>query len=767
VLNWFLTAVVLLAWAAAVPLAQAQSSINNVRVYTDPPSAYFQVDGQNFIGSATFLWPATSKHVVTSYDQSEAVPGAQFVYQGWISNLNSTVSTSEPITADPSLQWIKLVFVASYLVTIDMVNCPDPAQPCASPGTVVLNGVSYSSRAQLYVAATGSVHAQAFPNSGYIFVGWGPIPGVPTAQTAFDITFQLTGPTQLSPNFQPATAIQTQVNVVTTPPQLQILLDRTAYVTPINLEWGWGTVHSLGAIPVQVAQGVTYVFSSWSDGGAINHDYTVASQAGAINLMANFVPASVDAFQTSPAGLTLSIDGQQNWPSYNFAWLPGSTHQISAPATQNDAQGHPYRFVSWSNGQPAAFTYSAIPAPGGDRLTATYQPVGQATVTSTPPGLTLQIDGNTCTTPCSIQKDVGATAVATAPSVVNTNAQSRLSFQGWGDSTALTRTITLGASPTTYTAAYTTQNLLTLTATPPNGANFSVTPASADGFYAAGTVVAVTAQLALGYKVTAWSGDITGSSINPAVTLDAPRSAALLLNPVPAIAPLGVQSAADGANPSSVAPGSLISIFGANLASDVFVASGNPLAQTLDSVTVRADNTFMPLVFVSPGQINAQLPGNLAAGSHNLTVRWEGKPETTAPLNVVRNAPGLFNGGQQNQPVGSFIRPDGSAVTPDHPAQVGDMISVLGTGLGPYVMTPPDGFVFDESAGYVLADAVSVMTGDSTMVTPLYAGRSGAGVGVDAVRFQVPANLPAGSMIPITVQVNNTQSNTVFLPVSQ
>lgn len=41
------------------------------------------------------------------------------------------------------------------------------------------------------------------------------------------------------------------------------------------------------------------------------------------------------------------------------------------------------------------------------------------------------------------------------------------------------------------------------------------------------------------------------------------------------------------------------------------------------------DRTPVPLFFVSPGQINVQLPSNLVGGSHTLTLHLEGKPEAS------------------------------------------------------------------------------------------------------------------------------------------
>ncbi len=748
VLGWVL---------AASPYGQAQSAGNSVRIYTEPAGVYFTVDGETLVSTVNLLWPATSKHVISSYDQTIS-PGTRFLFDGTLHTNLGDVKAGVPITADPALKWIKLTFKAEYLLTYDLPDCPASVNPCPSGGTI--NGLDR--RTQVWIGAGSVVKAVAVPNDGYIFVGWGTVWQL-GSPTQFIISFPMQGPLTLTAFFQPANSVKTQVNVMTEPPQLQVLLDRTPYTAPVNLEWGWNTTHSLGANPVQVGQGVTYVFESWSDGGAINHDIQVPSRSGAINLMARFVPATIVGFQTTPPGLALSVDGRQNWPNYNFAWLPGSTHQISAPATQTDAQGHKYRFVSWSNGKPASFDFTAGPAPGNDRVTAVYQIVGQVTIHSIPAGLSLEVDGASCNTPCAVERDAGATVTVSTPPVRNISDESRLVFQGWGDTAEAARTITLAPDAKIYTATYLAQNRLTVSAAPAEGATFVINPSSPDGFYDAGALVTVAAKLALGFRVTMWSGDITGNATSTAVTLDSPKAAALLLDRVPAIAPLGVRSAATEASPDQVAPGSLISIFGANLAPEMARSPANLLAQTLAGVTVRVDDAFLPLMFVSPEQINAQMPSGISEGNHKIVVRWEGKPEVSAPVSVALNAPGLFTIDQQ---LGMFVTSDGNTITADRPAKPGDVVSVLGTGLGPYVAPPPDGFLLDEAFGYTLVDAVTVILGEDTNLDPVYAGRSGAAVGVDAVRFQLPVDLPPSPLLAVRIRINGKESNTVSLPIA-
>ncbi|MFM9597595.1 hypothetical protein ACKI1O_50790, partial [Streptomyces scabiei] len=87
--------------------------------------------------------------------------------------------------------------------------------------------------------------------------------------------------------------------------------------------------------------------------------------------------------------------------NYNFIWAAGSSHTVSAPATQVDNAGRRWSFQGWSNGGPASQTVNADLQTANNRLTATYTVQGKVRVTTTPSGIRLKIDGQDCTTPCT------------------------------------------------------------------------------------------------------------------------------------------------------------------------------------------------------------------------------------------------------------------------------------------------------------------------------------------------------------------------------
>jgi uncharacterized protein (TIGR03437 family) len=102
----------------------------------------------------------------------------------------------------------------------------------------------------------------------------------------------------------------------------------------------------------------------------------------------------------------------------------------------------------------------------------------------------------------------------------------------------------------------------------------------------------------------------------------------------PSIGEGGVVSASSFGQLPSVAPGSWIEIYGLNLAVDSreweagdFTGVNGPLA--LDGTSVTIDGLPAFVEFISPGQVNVQVPSNVTAGHQQLILSTNSRP---APL---------------------------------------------------------------------------------------------------------------------------------------
>lgn len=740
--------------------------IPGVRVYTEPTGPYFYIDEQQFSGQAIQLWPTGSKHLVRVHSIG---PRDKIRYEGqeWLTNQGKLSFTGCPpitMTADPDLTYVKCVVKVFYAITLSYYSCSDGSN-CRSPGTVFINQIPYKQDNEVYFEAGSEITIEAYPNEGWVFNGWGQLPGANSSINTFVKKFVLNQPQVLRPIFQSARNLQVGFDTVST--GLTLLMDRAAMKAPFTLDWGWNTEHTVGTLPAQRdLNGHLVIFDSWSDGGDINHTYNMPAPGSApVTLTARFVPGASVTFLTDPPGLKLTVDGRQNWQNYTFAWAAGSSHTVTADALQTDAQGRRYKFISWSNGGSASQQMTVASAPDEVRLTATYAPVSQISLNSTPLGIKLQIDGEDCVTPCSIERSVGVPVAISAPATVQLGEGRRLVFQGWLDGGTVERKLISSATPQSLSANYQSQYRLVLSADPPEGVIWRVQPESPDAYYDAQTAVSVAADTKSGFRFLGWSGDISATaSHQAAVAMSAPKSIVALLDRIPFIAPGAIRNAAGPTPDDVLAPGSVVSISGVNLAPFQETSPTTPLKHILAGVTVWLGDKLAPLFFVSPDQINAQLPSDLPEGSQTLTIRSDGKPDAKVSFTVARNAPGLFTQAIGDSLFALAAHADASLVTPDNPAVKGETITLFGTGFGPYVGPTADGFALAEAPNLMLADPIDIVVGDSS-VTPLYAGIAAGRVGVNAVRFKVGEGLPDSTNVLVKVSSGGRESNTVMLPV--
>ena len=100
-------------------------------------------------------------------------------------------------------------------------------------------------------------------------------------------------------------------------------------------------------------------------------------------------------------------------------------------------------------------------------------------------------------------------------------------------------------------------------------------------------------------------------------------------------------------SPGPFAPNSVLTIFGANLAWDTRQLAetdivNDTLPTTLGSVAVYIDNWPVPLIYVSPTQINFIIPGNEVDGGVPVRVVREGVTGPEITIQLTDAAPALF-----------------------------------------------------------------------------------------------------------------------------
>jgi uncharacterized protein (TIGR03437 family) len=219
----------------------------------------------------------------------------------------------------------------------------------------------------------------------------------------------------------------------------------------------------------------------------------------------------------------------------------------------------------------------------------------------------------------------------------------------------------------------------------------------------------------------------------------------------------GVVNAASYAG-SAVSPGSLVSIFGSQLSFLTGATGGLPLPIAFADVVVTVNGLPAPLLYVSPSQINAQIPSGAGTGTAQMIITVAGAASAAFPFNVHPSAPGVFEVSSGQSTTGAAaLNQDGMLNAAGNPAPAGSVISVYLTGATALESLAIDGEAAPVNGPYP-GKAVVAATVGSAVAAVQYAGPAPGFVGLIQVNLQVPA-VPAGSY-PLVISVDDVPSNT-------
>jgi uncharacterized protein (TIGR03437 family) len=754
------------------PPNQAQVQTTLTRVFASPTGPEFIVDGGTYNVPMSAFWPIGSKHVLNvpqgfglSYNLDQTI---MYTFQGWQWSGGSLAGNPITVTADPGIQQYQAVFSAQYKFALQFFTCSDVQSCAAAPGYILVNGVAVTADTFSWQAPGTGITLQAFANPGYIFAGWRS--GANQTILGFQNSIVMNGPMTVYPLFVPSKTVTVDTNPAGV--NLKVYVDGVEVVAPATMQWGEGTSHSITTFATQndnVFQ--PWVFTSWTDGGALTHNYIVGNTLAPEKVVANYTPGIHATYTTSPGGLTLTVDGLTLPPPYDNIWGIGTKHTVTAPLTQTDTQGGVWQFSKWDDGSTAATRNITVPTGtivNGIRNLAIYAGQSRLTVNSSVAGVPVTVDGTACNTPCSVLRAVGTQVHVTAPASIAQGSNSRQDFVGWstngGGAVPGDLTITLNDAATTINAAYHLMNHLTTAANPSAGVQWSISPASPDGFYDSLAQVNLAVTPRPGYKFSVWSGDLSGTLPSGTLSMSVPRAVMAQLISVPYISAPALNNAAAVTPQQTVAPGSVASIFGVNLATTAAIGPASQLVQTLAGASVHIGNSYLPLFFASPVQINLQVPPDMQPGQQTITVSPQGMPDVSASFIIARNAPGLFPMTIDGQSFALALHEDGTLVTPDLPAKQGELLTVYGTGFGPTDHARPFGFPVPATPPYLVVDPVSLQLGDSPLAVESAFALPGT-VGVDAVQFRLDSTVPNGTYLNFQITINGVISNTLLLPV--
>jgi hypothetical protein len=440
-----------------------------ITVNTTPAGRTIIVDGTTLTSPQSFNWTTGSSHTISADSiQANGAPNVRYRWLSWsdAGALSHTVAPVAPTTYTAG-------FKTQYQLTT-IANAGGTVTPPTG-----------------YFDSLAAVLITGIPNSGFIFSGWtgtgtGSYSGGTNPQT-----ISIGGPVTETASFTPAPV---QVTIQTNPSGRTFIVDGVTRTNSFAFVFNSGETHPISADSIQTgAAGTQYVWTSWSDGG--NRVHTLAYPGKDTTIVVNFKTQ----FQ-------LTMNSAANGSTSPATGFFDSAQVVPISATPNPT----FVFAGWAGtgtgsytgpNNPANVTMSAPVAETPSFASATV-PI---TVTTTPAGRTIIVDGTTLTSPQSFNWATGSSHTISADSIQAGGApDARYRWLSWSDAGALSHTVS-PAAPTTYTAAFRTQYQLTTIA----NTGGTVTPPT--GFYDSLAAVLITGVPDSGFIFSAWTGTGTGS----------------------------------------------------------------------------------------------------------------------------------------------------------------------------------------------------------------------------------------------------------------
>ncbi len=237
-------------------------------------------------------------------------------------------------------------------------------------------------------------------------------------------------------------------------------------------------------------------------------------------------------------------------------------------------------------------------------------------------------------------------------------------------------------------------------------------------------------------------------------------------------APAGAVTAVSAASfvGPALAPQSIASAFGSDLATGALGATSTPLPLSLLGTALKVKDSAgversAPLFFVSPSQVNFLVPSGAAAGTAAMTVTNPAGKTAAGTMQIRAVAPAVFTANASGQGVAAaqlqrahadgsldndvVFRCDASSGCSPKPIDLGapsDQLFLVfyGTGI----------------RGRTSLAGVSVQIG-GTSLPVLFAGPQGGFEGLDQVNVQVPRSLQGAGELNVTMTVDGQPSNPV------
>jgi minor extracellular serine protease Vpr len=217
-------------------------------------------------------------------------------------------------------------------------------------------------------------------------------------------------------------------------------------------------------------------------------------------------------------------------------------------------------------------------------------------------------------------------------------------------------------------------------------------------------------------------------------------------------------AAAAGTAANGSAPGSYVGIYGTALSDATQVESTTSLPVALSDVSVSFDGAGMSLPghlhFVSPGQVNVQIPWEFQGQtSVYMKVTASLLPSAVYLMKLTDYSPGIF---------ATVDYTSGTVVTTTSGVKRGDTLIIYANGLGPVNNRPASGEASPDTPA--TTTTIPKVTIGGVDVPVAFSGLTPGSVGLYQINVTVPSNTPVGTQ-PMVVSIGGVSSSPVNVPV--
>lgn len=283
-------------------------------------------------------------------------------------------------------------------------------------------------------------------------------------------------------------------------------------------------------------------------------------------------------------------------------------------------------------------------------------------------------------------------------------------------------------------------------------------------------------QVAIPSHDVASIGRASLTAFDPNPGAGSSNAVAFTIGPAPASNSNAVVSAANPLGGNSLGQRSIATLYGTNLSAHTGIADSTPpLPFTLGGTTMSIGGNIVPMFFVSPGQINFQVPFlNFTRATTVPLIITQGLLSTTFTVTVAPYAPAIFTTNAQGSGQASaLINGTGSLAAPagafpsSRPIKRGEYLALYGTGLGDVTNRPGLGGASPTSPLAATLTKPIVTLGDQPVDPTLvvFSGLAPSFVGLYQVNFQIPATAPVGDAVPVTLAIGGLTSNAATIAI--